>query len=454
LPRVAGIYSRPTGIDAVPNNTIDSGKYNSNVGDVEADLNLPRPIIAGGTGATNATDALINLGAVAKAGDTMTGDLTINKVSPGIFLIKTAADQINQIVGYTGASPRWRVVLGYSGAEGGGDAGSDFRIESFTDAGAFKAGNLTISRVSGLISTGGPLRVNGQLIAAITSTTGTIYFGDTANGKYIDHNGTVFSISGPCNVAGVLNATANIGVGTGGTTGIVSFGNTGTVNLAWNAANFNFTAPLIVNGTVTALGNLVAQSSATVGVVYFGNPANARYFLWDGGNYAIAATSGNGLILNATGALTIASQGYKPGGGPWADSSDARIKDVIGEYNRGLDDVLALRPVLYTYKGNDTREPPSNSVGPDALGDKSAPAVPYKNSPHYAATVAGTRYIGLIAQEVEPIMPEMVDKTAGYIDGVPVDDIRNLDTTALIFALVNSVKTLAARVAALESAAP
>jgi hypothetical protein len=51
-------------------------------------------------------------------------------------------------------------------------------------------------------------------------------------------------------------------------------------------------------------------------------------------------------------------------------------------------------------------------------------------------------------------MPEMVDKTAGYIDGVPVDDIRNLDTTALIFALVNSVKTLAARVAALESAAP
>jgi len=80
--------------------------------------------------------------------------------------------------------------------------------------------------------------------------------------------------------------------------------------------------------------------------------------------------------------------------------------------------------------------------------------VPYKNSPHYAATVAGTRYIGLIAQEVEPIMPEMVDKTAGYIDGVPVDDIRNLDTTALIFALVNYVKQLAARVAALESAAP
>ena len=29
MPRVSGIYSRPTGIDAVANNTIDSGKYNS-----------------------------------------------------------------------------------------------------------------------------------------------------------------------------------------------------------------------------------------------------------------------------------------------------------------------------------------------------------------------------------------------------------------------------------------
>ena len=63
MPRVAGIYSRPTGIDAVANNTIDSGKYNSNVADVEADLNLPRPIVAGGTGASNAHDALVNLGA-------------------------------------------------------------------------------------------------------------------------------------------------------------------------------------------------------------------------------------------------------------------------------------------------------------------------------------------------------------------------------------------------------
>jgi hypothetical protein len=45
----------------------------------------------------------------------------------------------------------------------------------------------------------------------------------------------------------------------------------------------------------------------------------------------------------------------------------------------------------------------------------------------------------------------MVEKIVGYIDGATVDDLRSLDTTPLIFALVNAVKTLAARVEALET---
>jgi len=48
----------------VPDTTIESAKYNNNVADVAADLNAPRPVVAGGTGANNATDAAINLGVV------------------------------------------------------------------------------------------------------------------------------------------------------------------------------------------------------------------------------------------------------------------------------------------------------------------------------------------------------------------------------------------------------
>jgi hypothetical protein len=62
MPRTNDIYSVPPGTDGVPNATISSTAYNNFVHDVETDLNTPRPIVAGGTGANNATQAKINLG--------------------------------------------------------------------------------------------------------------------------------------------------------------------------------------------------------------------------------------------------------------------------------------------------------------------------------------------------------------------------------------------------------
>ena len=59
----SGVYHRPAGTDGVPNFPIESSKYNAYVADVEQDLNLPRPIVAGGTGATSADGALTNLSA-------------------------------------------------------------------------------------------------------------------------------------------------------------------------------------------------------------------------------------------------------------------------------------------------------------------------------------------------------------------------------------------------------
>jgi hypothetical protein len=46
----------------------------------------------------------------------------------------------------------------------------------------------------------------------------------------------------------------------------------------------------------------------------------------------------------------------------------------------------------------------------------------------------------------------MVEQRAGTIDGEPVTDLRTLNNGELIYALVNAVKTLAARVEALEAA--
>src|SRR4030095_11602074 len=58
----SGIYHTPPGTAGVTNTTIASTPYNGYLADIEQDLNLARPIVAGGTGANNAAQALTNLG--------------------------------------------------------------------------------------------------------------------------------------------------------------------------------------------------------------------------------------------------------------------------------------------------------------------------------------------------------------------------------------------------------
>jgi hypothetical protein len=152
------------------------------------------------------------------------------------------------------------------------------------------------------------------------------------------------------------------------------------------------------------------------------------------------------------GNLVINGSGYMPGGGPWLNSSDIRIKTVEGEYKTGLEDVAKLRPVNYTFKGNDTFEEPSHIATADGTKSNDSLTVPYPNSPNYQAAKDHKSFIGLIAQEVESIFPEMVIKRNGYIDGVAVTDLRDINTGPLVFALINAVIELKARVEVLEGA--
>jgi len=59
----SGTYTRPPGTIGVPDTTIESTKYNSFTADVEYDLNQPRPVPAGGTGASTPAAARDNLDA-------------------------------------------------------------------------------------------------------------------------------------------------------------------------------------------------------------------------------------------------------------------------------------------------------------------------------------------------------------------------------------------------------
>ncbi len=89
---------------------------------------------------------------VLKAGDTMTGDLTITKISPLITLNKTASSQNAIFASQTAGSFRWVVVAGDSSAESGSNAGSNFGINRYDDAGSYIDTPLSIIRSTGVVN--------------------------------------------------------------------------------------------------------------------------------------------------------------------------------------------------------------------------------------------------------------------------------------------------------------
>lgn len=86
----SGVYSLPAGTEAIAGQTISSADFNTLAEDLEADANTARPVVAGGTGATNAGDALTNLGALPTDADLVAiGALGYSARST---LVKTAAN--------------------------------------------------------------------------------------------------------------------------------------------------------------------------------------------------------------------------------------------------------------------------------------------------------------------------------------------------------------------------
>ena len=140
-------------------------------------------------------------------------------------------------------------------------------------------------------------------------------------------------------------------------------------------------------------------------------------------NGTVADGMNSGTIVFATSwagseAIQLAAGGTanKPGGGSWGTTSDKRVKEGIADYATSLAELRQLTPRSYRYIGNPNT------------------------------------YIGLVAQEAEAAMPELVTKGEGKLpDGTEVDDFRHLDQTPLTFALINAVKEMATRIEALEA---
>lgn len=123
-------------------------------------------------------------------GGTLSGETTISKDTPAFNLNKTAATQDAIINGKCNGLHRWAIDVANGADESGGNAGSDFSIVRFNDAGVFLGQPLSISRATGLITMLGALTVTpkGSAFGGATGTVATGAIPDTDANIFLYHN--------------------------------------------------------------------------------------------------------------------------------------------------------------------------------------------------------------------------------------------------------------------------
>jgi hypothetical protein len=356
-----------------------------------------------------------------KAGDTMTGTLQINlpPYTPGLKLLNT-----------TGNYSKTLRMGGVSDLEIVNSANSAV-IMTLTDTGALTT--------TGAITSGGSITIN-----ASAGNWPQLFLNKAASG-----------------VGNVLQGNTNnvlrwqLALGDQSPEGGTADGSDFTLARFNNAGTY-LDIPLRINrnnATTTFGGSVTAPAAYGFGIIgaIGGSPWQCNVLTADPSFGAMSLTALHYPSVWAGFQLYVAPNTFhfrndgsaqKSGAGTaWVITSDARIKDVKGDYTSGLDAVAALRPVRFSYKGNHSLNPPSATPKP----------APSDAERDLTATALAVEYVGLVAQEAETTLPECFLSGPGSIDGKEVDDLRSADYTALTFALVNCVKELKARVEGLEA---
>jgi len=111
-----------------------------------------------------------------------------------------------------------------------------------------------------------------------------------------------------------------------------------------------------------------------------------------------------GIATNTPDAtLSVNGSADKPGGGSWGTFSDRRLKTLDGSFSSGLSQVLKINPVRYRYKSD------------NAMGIRDT-----------------DEHVGLVAQDVQKVIPEAVtENSKGYL-------LVNNDP--IIWTMLNAIK--------------
>jgi hypothetical protein len=245
---------------------------------------------------------------------------------------------------------------------------------------------------------------NTSLGANTALSTGTLS-NTTAIGANVEVTGNNAMVLG--GISGVNFSPANtlVGIGITAPTALLHIGNTGGPPAS--------TWFLRVEGPATSGTGASAVSVGGDGVFGIDAPGvtNGRFVVYEQGTGLVGI---NTPSPDAT--LTVSGTADKPGGGSWGTFSDGRLKDVDGSFHSGLEQVLKLRPVRYRYKED-------NALG---ISDHE-------------------EHIGVVAQEVQRVLPEAVsENNKGYL-------LVNNDP--IIWAMLNAIKEQQQEIKALRKQA-
>jgi hypothetical protein len=408
MPRSSGTYTLPAGNPVVTGTTITSTWANTTLSDIATALT--------GSVATDGTSGM--------TGILQMGNNKITGVADGTASSDVAT--VNQISNPT--------ITGgtIDGAPIGASNPKNGAFLALSANNAAFSGTSTALTVTPSSDNSTKIATTAFVQSAITAISSGVTSFNTRSGAVTLTSGDVTTALGytPYNASGATVVTSsNIstyaptvnGTGAVGTWGISISGNAATATTATTATN----ATTVTNGVYTTGTQTITGDKTFSGLILSAayNFTSNTSIYYAGGQYTFAAAGSNIAFLTSSGNFEITgATATKASGTTWANPSDVRLKDNIASFTKGLDVLTQINPKTWVYNGK-------------------------------GGTTAGTKGLGVIADEVQNIIPESVDTYKAKLnknDSIEID-IKRFDATEITWLLVNSVKELKAELDAAKA---
>ena len=259
--------------------------------------------------------------------------------------------------------------------------------------------NTAIGKGAGVLSTSNPS--NATAIGAFARV-------DTSNSLVL---GSIIGVNG-------ATSSVNVGIGTASPARRLHVSN------GASGGTSNANTGILLESDVNVYQHFLTPNSRESGLLFGSNTASIHGgIIFDNSDEDISFRTGGNTtrmtLINSgylgIGTATPAGQlelsldeGRKPASSTWTITSDARLKNVTGDYHKGLTEIIALKPIRYNYKNTDKRT--------------------------FEQDVLNKEAYGFLAQEVQTVFPEAV--------GVDDDGYLNFNLHPILIASINAFKEL------------